>query len=481
MRSGSNLLEQSLNQFAGLHCFGELFNPAFIGGPSDRQEDFGFTMAARERDPAALIARMIERSADVLPGFRFFDGHDPRVLQYVLDDQACAKIILSRDYLDSYVSLEIARMTDQWLLREAPHRKTGRIRIDPQAFAQFRATKTAYFSEIRRKLQKNGQTAFEIAYPAQKEPEVLNGLARYMGLEEKLKSIRETICRQNPEPLSEKIENFAEMQASLGNLTDDLQAATSDPMMRANIPKMVTCVSQPLLFAPIPGGPNDEVLRWMNCLDGGEVLSSGLADSVSAAEILHTGHSRRTLVEWMQSNPGLVTMTAVRHPVVRAYDAFMTRIFSTLPGSFDQIRQHLINHYDLQLPGPEDIATQAYRINHHRAAFHTFLRFLRDNLAGQTSIRIDGHWASQMSFVTSFNTAVPIMLVAKEGQLDMAFRHIEALLDVTPPALGPPIQRKYEFSLDETYTRQTENLARKAYKADYSGFGFDDYQAALEA
>ena len=31
MRTGSNLLERSINQFPGLHCHGELFNPSFVG------------------------------------------------------------------------------------------------------------------------------------------------------------------------------------------------------------------------------------------------------------------------------------------------------------------------------------------------------------------------------------------------------------------------------------------------------------------
>ena len=48
------------------------------------------------------------------------------------------------------------------------------------------------------------------------------------------------------------------------------------------------------------------------------------------------------------------------------------------------------------------------------------------------------------------------------------------------PKIGALVQPDHLFTLDEIYTRQTENLTRKAYAVDYSRFGFADYQAALE-
>ena len=85
-----------------------------------------------------------------------------------------------------------------------------------------------------------------------------------------------------------------------------------------------------------------------------------------------------------------------------------------------------------------------------------------------------------MTFLTGFNTAVPISLITKEGQMDAGFRYIESILNLSAPSIGAPIQPEHMFTLDEIYTRQTENLARKVYSMDYIRFGFDDYQAALE-
>ena len=47
MRTGSNLLEQIITGLPGAHCFGEAFNPHFIGG-AKKTEMMGVTMQMRQ-------------------------------------------------------------------------------------------------------------------------------------------------------------------------------------------------------------------------------------------------------------------------------------------------------------------------------------------------------------------------------------------------------------------------------------------------
>jgi len=105
MRTGSNFLEANINMFDGLRCMGEAFNPHFIGYPQT-DDIFGITQKDRDADPLALIEAV--RKADGLCGFRFFNDHDPRVLDTILNDPKCAKIILTRNPVDSFVSWKIA-------------------------------------------------------------------------------------------------------------------------------------------------------------------------------------------------------------------------------------------------------------------------------------------------------------------------------------------------------------------------------------
>ena len=48
MRTGSNFLESNINQFPDLTCFGEAYNPSFIGS-ANKEELFGVTLREREK------------------------------------------------------------------------------------------------------------------------------------------------------------------------------------------------------------------------------------------------------------------------------------------------------------------------------------------------------------------------------------------------------------------------------------------------
>ncbi|MFT4620617.1 MAG: hypothetical protein ACI90Y_001947, partial [Polaromonas sp.] len=104
MRTGSNFLERNLNSLPDLKCFGELFNPSFIAH-ARQKEYLGITLADREKDPMALVRR-VQKEAPGLAGFRLFHDHDPRVRDEALRDPRCAKIILMRNPVDSYVSFK---------------------------------------------------------------------------------------------------------------------------------------------------------------------------------------------------------------------------------------------------------------------------------------------------------------------------------------------------------------------------------------
>ncbi|MCB1329417.1 MAG: nodulation protein NodH, partial [Maritimibacter sp.] len=109
MRTGSNFLESNLDLFPGLKTYGEAFNPYFMVRPGT-EDLFGITLAARNADPVVLFERM-KAETDGLPGFRFFHDHDRRIFERVIDDPACAKVVLSRNFVDAYVSRAIARET----------------------------------------------------------------------------------------------------------------------------------------------------------------------------------------------------------------------------------------------------------------------------------------------------------------------------------------------------------------------------------
>lgn len=124
MRTGSNFLEANLNAFQSFECFGEAFNPHFIGYPNC-DEIAGVAQHTRDADPMQLI-KAVRDVPDKMGGFRYFHDHDPRILDVMLDDPRCAKIILTRNPVDSYVSWKIAQATGQWKLTNVKRRRIAR-------------------------------------------------------------------------------------------------------------------------------------------------------------------------------------------------------------------------------------------------------------------------------------------------------------------------------------------------------------------
>ena len=112
MRTGSNFLEANLNAFDGITCHGEAFNPHFIGYPTS-QDILGVSIEERNSDPLRLLEQIRRATPSGIGGFRYFHDHDPRVLETILNDPRIAKIVLTRNPVDSYVSWKIAQASGQ--------------------------------------------------------------------------------------------------------------------------------------------------------------------------------------------------------------------------------------------------------------------------------------------------------------------------------------------------------------------------------
>ena len=460
MRTGSNFLEANVNAFDGLICHGEAFNPSFIGH-SGVTEMFGVTLVQREKDPFRLLSALVAQGG-ALPGFRFFHDHDPRILTHVLNDRRCAKVILTRNPLDSYVSLKIAAATGQWKLTDMRHQRTKRIRFDPAEFRDHLDRVQGFQKEILHSLQCSGQTGFYLAYEDLQDLEVLNGLARFLGVSETVDAVSDQLKKQNPAPLSDKVTNFAEMQDALAQLDrfDLSRTPNFEPRRGPSVPGYVAGAQVPLLFMPIQGGPVDAVEQWLAALDGAEQGA------------LRRGFTQKTLRQWKRQRPGHRAYTVVTHPLERAHNTFCDRILRTGPGSFGEIRATLRKTYKLPLPTG---GLEGYGPDAHRAAFLAFLQFLKGNLNGQTSIRVDPAWATQSSLMQGMaQFALPDMVVRAE-RLTEELAVLAAQVGLAPRGLIVG-RAAHPVSLSTIYDHALEDAARDAYQRDYLSFGYGAWQ-----
>ena len=457
MRTGSNLLEAHLNAVPGIACHGELFNPHFVGYPN-RDTQLGLTLAEREADPARLLQAMKGQNG-VLPGFRFFRDHDARALDIALGDPRCAKILLTRNPVDSFISLQIARQTGQWKLTDARHRRQAKIRFEPTDFDTYLAAEQAFVSAIKRTLQHSGQTGFALGYDDLADADVLRGLVRFLGVALPPKGTQVALKRQNPEPARDKVTNPKEMEQALAKL--DWAGLGHVPLLEPErgpaVRRYVAGAVAPLLYIPLPGGPDARVEGWLAALDA------------VAPDALRRGFNQKTLRQWRRQHPGHRSFTVISHPLVRAHRAFCRYILPTGPKSFPEIRAALRERYGVPIPATEPGA--GYGPAQHREAFLGFLHFLQSNLSGQTSIRVARHWASQNVLLQGVgNLALPD-LVIREEDLSRDLAHLAGQIGAGDAAV-PDIAETGPVPLSNIHDDEVEAAARAAYQRDYMMFGY---------
>jgi hypothetical protein len=195
--------------------------------------------------------------------FVFFHDHEPRVLETILTDPRCAKIVLTRNPVESYVSWKIAQETGQWKLTNVAKRKDAQARFDAREFTRHLEALQAFQLKLMKRLQTTGQTAFYVAYEDLQDVEVMNGLAAFLEQPDRLERLDRNLKRQNPEPLSAKVANFEEMEAALAK-TDHFglgRTPNFEARRGAAIPSYVACARAAsfLAFARCTGGGDSEL------------------------------------------------------------------------------------------------------------------------------------------------------------------------------------------------------------------------------
>lgn len=458
MRTGSNYLEDSLNEFSDITCHGEVYNPTFLGH-HNQFELFGYDMDRRERDPVGLLDAMIAQTPG-LPGFRLFHDHDDRMVDRILPDPRIAKVILTRNPLDSYVSRKIATATGQWRLTDAKNRKSATIVFDTDEFTGLMDRLAAFQDRLRRGLQVTGQTAFHIRYEDINDPEVLNGLATFLGSGGRVDSASKKLKRQNPGDLADKVENYAEMMAALRDVDRFGLTASPDaePVRGAAVTGFVAHPTAGLLFLPLKGAPEHAVLDWM-----GEIGGVG-------RDALLKRLSQKDLRQWMKDHPGHRSFTVLRHPVKRAYNTFCRFILPDDRPAFEDPRKVMRQRYKLPIPGktPGPDWTEAEQ----KAAFMAFLEFLKPNLDGQTSVRIDPAWASQSAILQGIAQALTPHALIPEAEMATALPALARAvgLEDAPEPRAETIPTA--IPLDDIYDGKIEKAAIDAYRRDYLTLGF---------
>ncbi|KFE35109.1 nodulation protein NodH [Thioclava atlantica] len=451
MRTGSNLLEAALNGIEGVACHGEAFNPVLIGYPQ-KTELLGISKSERDADPLSLWKAI--RKQDGLNGCRYFHDHDPRMLPVFVNDPKCAKIVLTRNPIESYVSLLIARSTGQWKLGDAKSRKSARARFDAAEFETHLEELQGFQVTLLNALQRSGQTAFYLDYEDAQSLDVLNGLAQWLGVEGQLEKLPEGLKVQNPEPLEAKVSNFSGMETSLARLDRFNLSRTPnfEPRRGPGVPGFIAAKEAGLLYMPMRPAMDAPIRDWL----------ARLGD-------LEEGFSQKTLRQWKRRHPGHRSFTVLRHPLMRAHLAFSAVLNWD---NMSETRTVLRKAYKLPIPDEGvAITPEAYP-----DALIAFLKWLKSNLANQTSLPVNVLWATQSAQLQGLSQfALPDLLVREESLAeDLAYLTRAAGIDAPPfPEFEPDTA---PIKLADIWCPELEATARETYTRDVMQFGFGDWK-----
>ncbi|MBK4214442.1 hypothetical protein JJJ17_00735 [Paracoccus caeni] len=449
MRTGSNLLESTLNDVPGIRCYGEAFNPYILGWPNT-DDLWGITMAQRETDPLPLLEQL-RKPRRYLSGFRYFHDHDPRVFDAIMQDRSCAKVILTRNPLESYVSTRLAWETDQWKLNETETPIEIQITYDGPEFRQSLSETDTFQQKIIRSLQISGQSAFILSYPDLRDTEVLTGLVRWLGRTEveRVDPSRHLVP-QNPQDMEAKVGNFAAMQADLHGLDPFLlyHLPNYEPRRGPSVPSFVaTEAGRGLLFMPVRGGPTAGITAWLTGLGA-----------------LQADFTQTSLRQWKRGHPGHRSFTVLRHPLHRAWDAFL-HLLGEAPA---EMRALLRNVHRVPLPPDAELA--ALSEEQSRDLFLDFLGFLKRNLNGQTTLPVNQNWASQSEIIAGFARFGSPDAIIREHRMVEDLAHLAASIGVPDPQLD---RLSTDHRPDFLSDRKLIDAAHAAYQRDYMAFGYE--------
>lgn len=459
MRTGSNYLEDTLATLPDVTCYGEVWNPTFLGR-HNQFELFGYDMDRREAEPLGLLDALIAQTQGLL-GFRLFHDHDARVVERVLPDPEIAKIILTRNPLDSYVSRKIATATGQWRLTDMKSARSARIRFDAEEFRDLLGALMPFQDHLRKGLQRTGQTPFLIRYEDLGDADALNGLAAFLGSRGRIEAPSGKLKKQNPQSLREKVENFDEMVAALADLDrfGIEEAPQFEPERHPAVRSFIAHPTHGLVFLPIRGSAGAAITDWMGRIDdvGPDALLRGL--------------SQKEMRQWMKAHPGFRSFSIVRHPLRRAAEVFDRYILSTDRPNYADPRRILRQRYKVPIPAKAPGAD--WDAAAHKAGLMAFLGVVAGNLVGQTSLRVDPAWASQTVVLQGMSGFCPPHHILRDEDDPAILAEIARAAGVEHPPAYEAAPLAGRVALDLLHDGKLERAAIEAYRKDYMSFGYD--------
>lgn len=239
------------------------------------------------------------------------------------------------------------------------------------------------------------------------------------------------------------------MQADLHQLDPFAlgQVPNFEPRRGPTVPSFTTSeAGSGLIYMPIKGGVTISQQEWFKGL--GQVTRD---------------YTQSSLRQWKRQHPGHRSFTILRHPLHRAWDAFLQLLSEAKP----ELRQLMRETH--RVPLPEDAALAELNDDQVMPLFRDFLEFLGRNLSGQTTLPTHPHWATQSAVLGGFGRFAQPDMLLREERLEDDIAYLCKTADIPDPQMEKLEPGNYPAFLSD---KDLISAARSAYMRDYIAFGF---------
>lgn len=228
-RTGSNFLCSTLDSHPEVLCHPELFHLEHICYSKKYLKSGGerfSTPQKRDRSPKSFMNQIWQQEFDCRAiGFKLMLWQNKRAFNLVLKNKSIKKILLFRNNkLKTYVSEKIAKKKKVWMTPESNLEKKEQnarqlsITVKPKYFYEYITIVDKFYESLRKKLKVSNQVFLEIAYEellGRENEAVKLNILEFIGVSENPEYLKSNLKKQNPQPLSELIENFYELEEAL--------------------------------------------------------------------------------------------------------------------------------------------------------------------------------------------------------------------------------------------------------------------------
>jgi LPS sulfotransferase NodH len=215
-RSGSEYFTTRLNEHPEIACHRELFNrERWVTALSEADTAKLPPVAWRDAHPVEALEQVVAASQAAFPakrlfGFKVFFNHEKEVRQHVREDPRYKLILLERrNKLAQYASLMTAKKTGRWNAFAAGGKPLPRVtvRVDVDELDAYIRRQSHRYEEFRRRV---ADRADVLEIHSEALDDRFGEVLRFLEVDP-TPTLRIVRLRQNPEPLAERVENWAEV------------------------------------------------------------------------------------------------------------------------------------------------------------------------------------------------------------------------------------------------------------------------------